>query len=45
MRRVRESLSAEIEIYEKKLNSDFKKHRDTKYDVLEGCAGVANITA
>ena len=30
MRRVREALAAEIEIYETKLNSDFKQHMDTK---------------
>ena len=26
MRRVREALAAEIDVYEKKLNNDFKKH-------------------
>ena len=45
MRRVREALAAEIDVYENKLTHDFKVHRDTKFDVLEGCAGVANITA
>ena len=45
MRRVREALAAEIDVYVNKLTHDFKVHRDTKFDVLEGCAGVANITA
>ena len=38
-RRVRQAQTAEIEIYQYKLEKDFK------YDVLEGCADAANITA
>ena len=44
-RRVRQAMTAEVEIYQYKLEKDFKPNRDFKYDVLEGCAGVANITA